>query len=71
MLTVDVSFLAIPSVDTTSQGESASPVRTFAQISIYLSVVVTTCSLIVGFLLAQQTRTKSRDNAAEAVSVAC
>lgn len=51
LLAVNVSFLAIPSVDSTNPGQSASTTRNVVQILVYISVAATTCSMIAGFLL--------------------
>jgi hypothetical protein len=69
LLTANVSFLAIPSVDTTNQGQSANPVRSFAQISSYVSSVAAFGSIIMALLLMRQNSTKSRDKAEEAVGL--
>ncbi|TFK49085.1 hypothetical protein OE88DRAFT_1663457 [Heliocybe sulcata] len=60
MLTVDISFLAIQSVDVASQKAGS---RGAAQIPIYLSTVASAGSIIIGLLLTRQHRIISRDDA--------
>ncbi|KAF8960344.1 hypothetical protein BDZ97DRAFT_1922248 [Flammula alnicola] len=59
MLTSNVGFLAIQSVDTHVNLNYRSP----AQIASYLSVFADTGSIILGLLLMRQNRTKSRETA--------
>ncbi|KAF9485028.1 hypothetical protein BDN70DRAFT_705879 [Pholiota conissans] len=58
MLTSNVGFLAIQSVDTDN-----NPFRSAAQILSYLSVVTNIGTLILGLLLMRQNRTKKKDTA--------
>ncbi|TFK49086.1 hypothetical protein OE88DRAFT_1646661 [Heliocybe sulcata] len=60
MLTVDISFLAIQSVDVGSQEVN---LRCAAQIAIYLSTVASVGSIILGLLLSRQHRAIARDDA--------
>lgn len=60
MLTVDVSFLAIQSVDV---GSATPNQRCAAQIAIYFSTVASVGSIILGLLLNRHHRVISRDDA--------
>ncbi|KAF8966551.1 hypothetical protein BDZ97DRAFT_1917374 [Flammula alnicola] len=62
MLTSNVGFLAIQSVDMHMNPNYRSP----AQIASYLSVFANTGSIILGLLLMRQNRTKSRETADDA-----
>jgi hypothetical protein len=67
LLTINVSFLTIPSV--VSSPESASTfTSTTPRLAIYTSVVATTGSMLIGFLLSSQVRLLARMPATEVVS---
>lgn len=51
LLAVNFSLLAIPSIDTPSM---AGPMRSRTQLASYMSIVATTCSLVIGFLLSSR-----------------
>jgi len=61
LLTANVSFLSIQSVD-----QSGGVARSPAQIASYLSIVTSSGSMILGLLLLKQTRNRDRETPAEA-----
>ncbi|KAJ7591053.1 hypothetical protein C8J56DRAFT_934551 [Mycena floridula] len=64
LLTANVSFLAIQSVDAASENLS----RSAAQISSYISVISSTGCIILGLLLIRQNRTKAKETACDAAT---
>ncbi|KII87564.1 hypothetical protein PLICRDRAFT_42066 [Plicaturopsis crispa FD-325 SS-3] len=63
LLTANLSFLAIQSVDLTNEGGNAPPDRSATQLACYVSMVFTIGSIILGLLLVRQNRTKTRNTA--------
>jgi hypothetical protein len=70
LLSVNVSFLAIPSVDPASSGPVPTS-RNFAQNASYVSTITSVGSIIVALLLVRQNSSKSRETPEEAVSITC
>jgi len=58
LLNANVAFLAIPSVDPSSNNDTHTYSRTPSQIASYLSVIAAVGSIITGLLLIRQHRTK-------------
>ncbi|KAK0237922.1 hypothetical protein EDD85DRAFT_832343 [Armillaria nabsnona] len=62
LLNANVAFLAIQSVDESSDNPGRSP----AQISSYISIIASIGSIILGLLLIRKNRSKARDSSQEA-----
>ncbi|KAK0449708.1 uncharacterized protein EV420DRAFT_760800 [Desarmillaria tabescens] len=62
LLNANVAFLAIQSVDESSENAGRSP----AQISSYVSIIASIGSIILGLLLIRKNRSKARDSSGDA-----
>jgi len=70
LLTANVAFLAIPSVDNTPSGIPGAPagtyIRTPVQVTSYVSIIFSLGCLVIGQLLLRHHTTQPRDSAEEA-----